>query len=620
MERRLAAILAADVVGYARLMEQDEAGTFERLRTHRKELFEPEIERHHGRIFKLMGDGLLAEFASVVDAVECAVTLQRGMSERNNGVAGERRIEVRIGLNLGDVIVEGDDRHGDGVNIAARLQQLAEPGGIVVSGTVYNQVKNKVATAFDSLGDHRVKNITEPVAVYRVAADGSTGRPQPVSLVDRLRRPTMALAAMAMLVLILVGGAAGWYLHLRPQAPSGPPSIAVLPFVNMSGDSADNYLGEGVAEDIITELSTFPAIQVVSRTSSFVYDKPVKVQQVAQDLGVHYVLEGSVRKGGGKIRVTAQLVDALTGEHVWANRFDEEFDNVVALQEDVADKIYESVAGFTGEIRRSEVEAAWRKSAPSLEEYDYYLRGHALYFRFTKEDHLRARQMWQEGLTHFPDSALLRTKLAMTYVSAVNFGWSTDRQHDLDEGWRLATEAQAIEPKSRLATYLGHLVMAWLYQEHEGDFEHSVTEVEAVTQMLARDPMVLLDLSLLLANAGRTDEAIKWAQEALRLQPKGPDWSIGVLAWAYYLAGRPEDALAEFKKVASPWGPNLAAVYARLGRIDEARAVIADFKKSFPDYTLNDEATYPAGRHPQLAESLQKAYLEDLRKAGLPER
>ena len=618
MERHLAAILAADVVGYSRLMEEDESGAFERLRAHRKELFEPEIEKHHGRIFKLMGDGLLAEFGSVVDAVECAVMLQRGMAERNNGVPDDQRIDVRIGINLGDVIVDGDDRQGDGVNIAARLQQLADTGGICVSGKVAKEVEKKLAFAFQPMGEQKVRNIDEPVAVYRVLLDGSTRQRQTANAQHDRRFPRLAAIAAGLMLLIAGVAIAAWRLY--PAAPpSGPPSIAVLPFVNMSGDTADNYLGEGLAEDIITELSTFPTIHVVSRTSSFVYDKPVKVQQVAADLGVAYVLEGSVRRAADKVRVTAQLIDARTGEHVWANRYDNEIDNVVALQQDVASKIYESIGGFEGELQKSAVAAAWQKSAPSLEEYDYYLRGHAIFFRFTKEDNIRAREIWAEGLAQFPESALLRIKICFTYEVALQSGWSEDPSGDIQRAWRLGTEAQAIENKSRLATWLGHIVMSFLYQWHDGDFARSVTEARAAAEMVPNDARTIADMSGFLTNAGEVDEAIEWAERAIRLDPKGPDWYHYNLSWAYYHAGRFEESLAEYEKSKSGVTTNLAAVYVRLGRMDEARATIAELLKVAPGYSLKEETKWPGGRMPQMIERLLKPFLDDVRKAGLPE-
>lgn len=341
MDRKLAAILAADVVGYSALMERDEQGTFERLKAGRKELFEPEIALHHGRVFKVMGDGLLAEFSSVVDAVECAVALQRGLAERNAAVPEDKRIEVRIGVNLGEVIVEGDDCYGEGVNIATRLEQIADPGSIYVSGKVAREVEKKLAFGFEAVGEQKLKNIAEPVQAFRVKLDSIPARSRP-----RVRSNYRSIAAVIVIgiVALVVAGMGVWYRLQQPAAVAREPSIAVLPFANMSGDPAQDYLGAGIAEDIITMLSSYPTLRVVSRTSSFVYDKPVKEQQVAQDLDVNYVLEGSVRKTDNNVRVTAQLIDARNGEHVWADRYDEEGSDVAALQDDVATKLYGTIA------------------------------------------------------------------------------------------------------------------------------------------------------------------------------------------------------------------------------------------------------------------------------------
>jgi TolB-like protein len=344
VERKLAAILAADVAGYSRLMERDEEGT----------------------------------------------------------------------LNIGDVMAEGDNLFGDGVNVAARVQELAEPGGICVARNVYDHVKHKVGVAFESLGSHRVKNIAEPVAVYRVLVDGTARRSWVRHWIKSPQRHRLSMAVLALLLAISAGGAA-LYLYPRAQAPGGVPSIAVLPFANMSGDPVQDYLGPGVAEEIITMLSTYPGLRVTSRTSSFVYDKPVKVQQVAQDLGVAYVLEGSVKKSAKTNYITAQLIDAATGDHVWAERFEKEGGDVVALQVDVANRIFDSIAGVRGEIRKKEEEEAWRKSSPSLAEYDYYLRGNRLFFQPDGNGNVAAREIFQEGLAKFPESALLRLKIASTY-------------------------------------------------------------------------------------------------------------------------------------------------------------------------------------------------------------
>jgi TolB-like protein/class 3 adenylate cyclase len=398
MERKLAAILAADVVGYSALMEADEAGTFERLRAGRKELFEPEINKHHGHIFKLMGDGLLAEFGSVVDAVECAVTLQRGMTERNASAPEDKRIEVRIGVNLGEVIVEGDDRYGEGVNVAARLQQLADPGGICVSGKVSKEVEKKLAFGFEPMGEQKVKNIAEPVPVYRVLVGGATARRRAVR--GRHARAHVWATLATVTVALILAGISAWYFYLRepeatpsatPTAAAGAPIVAVLPFSNMSSDAAMGYFADGVTETLIAGLSRSPNLRVIARTSTDAYKgKAVDIRQIGRELGAQYVLEGSVQKGGDKLRIVAQLINAISGEHVWAERYDREGSDALELQDEVTEKIIGSLAGSTGLVKKKEYERAWGKDSASLEEYDHYLRGHQLFLRFTKEDTLQA--------------------------------------------------------------------------------------------------------------------------------------------------------------------------------------------------------------------------------------
>jgi adenylate cyclase len=616
MDRKLAAILAADVVGYSTLMEQDEQGTFERLRTGRKELFEPEIARHHGRIFKLIGDGLLAEFGSVVDAVECAVSLQRGLAERNLNVPENQRTQVRMGINIGEVIIDGDDCYGDGVNLAARLEQLADPGGICVSAKVAREVEKKLSFGFEPMGKQKVKNIAEPIQAFRVKFDGIPLPPR------RAVKPGKywSAAAIGGILALLIAGGGGWYALQRPGAMAREPSIAVLPFANMSGDPAQDYLGSGIAEDIITMLSSFPDLRVVSRSSSFVYDEPVKVQQVGEDLKVSYVIEGSVRRAGDKVRVTAQLIDASTGEHVWANRYDEEGSDVAVLQDNVANRVNDTVAGLRGEIRKKEEADAWTRSAPSLGEYDYYLRGHQLYFRFTKEDNAKARAIWQEGLAQFPDSALLRTKIAFSYIHDISWGGTDDPWRDTELAWRLGREAQAIPQKSRLETLYCHWVMTVLYQFHEGDFARSAIEAEAAASLVPYDAWARADLAYYLAAAGKTDRAIEYLEDSILRDAKNMDWYFGNLAIAYYFADRPADSLATLQKMKAPWDINLAAAYARLGKLDEARASIAKLLKDKPGWTIKDEAVGPTTKQPQFVEPLLTTYLTDLAKAGLPEK
>jgi TolB-like protein len=470
-------------------------------------------------------------------------------------------------------------------------------------------VSRTIDLPLEDAGEQQLKNIARPVRVWRVKLDGV--RP------PRLRRPAgklgrwMPTAAAALIALVLTGGAWWWF---RPSAPaSGPPVLAVLPFTNMSGDPALDYLGAGVAEDIITVLSTFPTLRVVSRTSSFTYDEPVKVQQIGQELGVSYVLEGSIRKAADKVRVTVQLVDAATGDHLWADRFDEEGADPVALQEAVASRIYGSLAGLTGTIRKGQEQAAWQKATSDLDEYDYFQRGKQLYFRFTPEDNTAARQIWQEGLTRFPDSPLLRIMIAWSYLEPTLDQWTKPSDPDIALAWQFGKEAEAAEDKSRLEAWLCHYVMALLYQWYEQDFDRSVVEAEATVQIAPYDGLSRSVLAFYLANAGRTDQAIEWAVEAIRRDPNSPDWWQGHLAWAYYLAGRHEDALAALARKGEPDGELLAPVYVRLGRIDEARAVMAEFVKD-TGYTIEDEARWP------LIEPLKQAYLDDLRKAGMPER
>jgi len=381
VQRRLAAILAADVVGYSRLMGEDEAGTLAQLKAHRKELLEPKITEHGGHIVKLMGDGVLVEFPSVVEAVQCAVEVQNGMAVRNASVPDDRRITFRIGVNLGDVIVEGDDIYGDGVNVAARLEGLAEPGGICVSRTVFNHVTKKVDLGFEDLGEQEVKNIPEPLRVYRVE-------------LAQTEAPRLGSVAAAEQTLTL------------PDKPS----IAVLPFDNMSGDPEQEYFADGMAEDIITALSRMPWFFVIARNSSFTYKgHAVDVKQVAHELGVQYVLEGSVRKGGSRIRITAQLIDAMTGKHVWAERYDREIVDIFAVQDEVTEAIVGAVAP---EFLSVEAKRAQRKDPGLLDAWECVVRGRALVWRMGHEEVAEARKLFERAIQLAPSGEFGMSDLA----------------------------------------------------------------------------------------------------------------------------------------------------------------------------------------------------------------
>ena len=376
VERRLAAILAADVAGYSRLMGQDEAGTLSRLRTHRRELIDPRIAEHKGRIVKTTGDGILIEFPSVVGAVTCAVAVQEGMAERNAAIAVEQRIEFRVGINLGDVIVEDGDIHGDGVNVAARLEALAEPGSICLSAVVHDQVRDKLDLAFDDLGDQALKNIARPMRVYRVR----TGTQVPASL--GLRTAVMQSSALAL-----------------PDKPS----VAVLPFANMTSDPEQEFLADGIAEDVITALSRYPSLFVIARNSSFTYrGRAVDVKQVGAELGVRYVLEGSLRKSGNRVRVSAQLVEAETGKHVWAERYDRDLADIFAVQDEIAEAVTIAIAPAIAEAER---QRAMRKSPGSLDAWAAYQRG-----------------LWHLSKTSAEDNALAETFFQRTIDLDANFG------------------------------------------------------------------------------------------------------------------------------------------------------------------------------------------------------
>lgn len=407
MERKLAAILAADVAGYSALMEQDEAGTFQRLRADHKELLEPEIRKHNGRIFKLMGDGLLAEFGSVVDAVECAAALQRGMVRRNAGASESTPLKIRIGINLGEVIVEGEDRYGEGVNIAARLQALAEPGGICVSGKVSKEVSGKLAFAFEPMGEQRVKNIAEPIACYRVNFDQ------------------------------------GMSFRTEPRAPKKI-SIAVLPFSNMSGDPEQEYFSDGITEDIITDLAKISDLHVVARNTSFTYKgRAVKIEQVAHELGVAFLLEGSVRKAGARVRITGQLVDGRDGSHLWAERYDRELTDIFAIQDEIAHAIIEQL-----KVRLLPGEKAAINTAPTedVEAYTYYLRGRQFLHMCSRSYMLLARRMFAKAAEIDPEYA--RAYAGIALCDSVLRSW---QYADISIAGILATSARALELDPELA-------------------------------------------------------------------------------------------------------------------------------------------------------------------------
>jgi adenylate cyclase len=581
LERRLAAILAADVVGYSRLMEQNETETFECLRAHRKELFEPEIERHQGRIFKLMGDGLLAEFGSVVAAVECAVVLQRGMADRNAGLANDRRIDMRMGINLGDVIVEDTDVHGDGVNIAARLRGLADPGGVMVSGTVYDHLQGKLDIALDFLGERQVKNVARPVRVYRLRLDGA--------------------AATA-----------------TPPLPDKP-SIAVLPFQNLSGDPDQDYFADGIVEEIITALSRMHWLFVIARNSSFTYKgRAVDVKQVGRALGVRYVLEGSVRKAGNRVRIIGQLIDASTGAHLWADRFEGGLEDVFDLQDQVTAKVVGAVAP---KLEQAEIERAKRKPTESLDAYDYFLRGMAGIHRLTREGNNEALQMFYRAIELDPNFASAYGMAARCYSQRKSSGWVTDwTAQEIAETARLAHRAAELGRDDAVALCMAGVALAFVV----GDLDDGAALIDRALLLNPNLAWAWLFSGWVKNWLGEPEIALEHLARAMRLSPHDSHTFQMQMAtaFAHLFAGRYAEA-SSWAEAAAREQPNHLAVAitaaasgALAGRLSEAQKAMARVRQLHPALrisNLRDNA-------PPIRRSEDFDRMADgLRKAGLPE-
>jgi TolB-like protein/class 3 adenylate cyclase len=545
--RRLAAILAADVAGYSRLMGVDEEGTLAELKTIRRELSDPKVKEHRGRIVKTTGDGLLIEFASVVDAMRCAVEVQRAMAERNADVSPDRRIELRMGINLGDIIKDGRDIYGDGVNVAARLEALAEPGGICVSRVVRDQVRDKLAFAFEDMGEQQVKNIARPVRVHRVVL----GESPPVASAPATEGSTKP-----------------------PLALPDKPWIAVLPFQNMSGDPEQEYFADGMVEEIITALSRIKWLFVIARNSSFTYKgKPVDVKQVGRELGVRYVLEGSVRKGGNQVRITAQLIDAANGAHLWAGRFDGSLENVFELQ----DKVALSVAGvIEPTVQAAEIRRSSDRPTNDITAYDLYLRAIAPLRsgEREKEVYLRALDLLDEAIERDPRFGPALAAAAFCHHVLHVVGWTNDAGNDRREGIDLAGRALRVGRDD--AEVLGNVARVLGYF---GDDLAAATSL--IDRALELNPSFALGWQWsgwLRLWAGEPDVAIGHFETSMRLNPlQGrADYYLGI-GMGHFFAGRFEDAAASLLlslQEGPAWVPThrfLASCYAHLGRFDEAR-------------------------------------------------
>lgn len=612
MERRLAAILAADVVGYSAMMEADEAGTFERLRSARRDVIEPEITRHHGRIFKLMGDGLFAEFGSVIDAVECAVALQSLLPQRNEALPVDQRIVLRIGINFSEVIVEGDDRYGEGVNVAARLEQLAEPGGICVSGKVASEVERKLSFGFERMGERRVKNIAEPIEVFRVRPDLQPS-PRRLGGGGGLRLWHFLVLGLAILGLI---GFAGYRFYLGMGGPaSDTPAVAVLPFT-AEGDETGNYFSDGVTEDVIAMLSRSPDLVVTSLGAAMAYKgSSVDPREIGRALNVEYVLEGSARQSNGKVRIVAQLIEVSSGRNVWSERFDREASDPWALQDEVTAQIVAALAGDRGQIKRLQYQEAWGKDSSTLGEYDYYLRGHEYYMRFTRADNERAGAIWQEGLSKYPNSTLLRLKLGWYFFNRPYLYFIGNPTEDYTSAALMARDAIGHSAISPLERRVYHWLNAYLMAQ-QGDCGAAEREAETTRNLVPYDAFAHGDLATIDILCGKLDTAVTALNEAIAGDAANAPYYRELLGWALLLKGeyaRSEEQLAQATALDNL--PLLRAINAaRLGRPDLAAERVTAALKDNPALTLERWRAANFYSDPALLE----AQLADLAAAGLP--
>jgi TolB-like protein/class 3 adenylate cyclase/Flp pilus assembly protein TadD len=585
--RRLAAILAADVAGYSRLMGADEEGTHERLQAHIRGLVNPKIAEHRGRIVKNTGDGFLAEFPSVIDGARCAVQIQHGMAEREPDVPEDRRIRFRIGINLGDVIAEGDDIFGDGVNVAARLEALAEPGGICVSRVVRDQVRDRLDYAFEDLGEQQVKNIARPVRAYRVREDNIY-----------IQRPPRTLP--------------------RPLPLPDKPSLAVLPFQNMTGDPEQDYFVDGIVEEITTAISRLPWLIVIARNSSFTYKgRAVDVEQVAHELGVRYVLEGSVRKAGNRVRISGQLIDTATSAHIWADRFDGALDDIFDLQDQVASRV---VGAIEPKLRSFEIARATRKPTESLDAYDLYLRALGQHYKFTPESMSQAIELLGRALAIDPSYAPAAALIGVCRLTEKIQGWHALSDQEHAEAVQLARRVIVTGKDDPEALSLASQTIAYLAGDH-------ATAARAIDRALALNPNSVsawLTRGWLECWQNRPSSAVQAVERVMRQCPLGPDdHSLKLqLAVAHLAAGRYEEAMGWADEALHGRPEAVASVRMKailcglLGRVAEGKKWLRRLLQLTPDATI---VRFNAETSPFLAPEIRAAMAEGLRKAGLPE-
>jgi adenylate cyclase len=628
LERKLTAILCADVFGYSRLMGEDEEATLRTLSSHRK-LIDSLIEQHHGRFVNSAGDSVLAEFASVVNAVQCAVETQTTLKAENANLPKERRMEFRIGVNLGDVMVDGEQIYGDGVNVAARLESLAEPGGICISETVHEHIGNKLALGYEDLGEQSVKNIAKPVRVLRVMLEGgaatrTTAKATQRSLRKHWRGGVFSLAGLALIAAVIVFVQ---HLSLRPPTTTASippatspaltlpdkPSIAVLPFANLSGDPQEEYFSDGITGDIITALSRSPDLFVIDRASTFSYKgKPLRVQEVSRELGVKYVLEGGVQKAAGQLRVTAQLVDATTGAELWAERYDRPLRDIFSVQDELVRRIVTTMGLQL--VLWDRTGSQWLRGTDNLEAYDYDLRGWQYFYTVTREGYPKARKMWEKAIELDPKYAEAYAGIGFTYLLEGVFFQSSASSQALDQAYRMAQKAIALNDSEPWAyMLLGSLDLT------KRRYDQAISEGQRAVTLAPNLYYGYFWLARILNFSGRPMEALVAAEKGVRLNPRHPEFCLIQVAGAYMRMGRFGEARSIGERMIAPEPNNpamhmwLAVIDVELGRNDDARAEAAEVLRLSPHYSL---ATWKQV-YPEKDTALQERWLADLRKAGL---
>jgi adenylate cyclase len=589
VERRLAAILAADVAGYSRLMGDDEEGTLARLKACRRAVVDPKITEYRGRIVKTTGDGMLVEFASAVDAVRCAVDIQRAMASGNIDVPPPKRIEFRIGIHVGDIIIDEDDIFGDGVNIAARLEGIADPGGICISDDAHRQIRGKTEISYDDMGHQSLKNISEPMRAWRARPAGDPAEIQSV----KVDAPSPALAL--------------------PDRPS----IAVLPFTNMSGDAEQEYFADGMVEDIITALSRMTWLFVIARNSSFTYKgKAVDIKQVGRELGVRYVLEGSVRKAGNKVRITGQLIDTSTGTHLWADRFDGGLEDIFDLQDEVTTSV---IGAISPKLEQAEIERAKRKPTEKLAAYDYFLRGMANIYQGTKEANLEALQNFQRAIDIDPNFATAYGMCAYCYVWRKANGWVADRERETAETERLARKAARLGADDAVALSQAGFALAFVV----GDLDDGVALIDRALLLNSNLATAWRFSGYVRVFLGEPDLAIEHLERAIRLSPLDPLIFIvqNGIVLAHFFAGRYQEALSWAQKTLRQ-NPNYAAAIimaavsaAQAGRDDELRKAVGRLREIDPKSGISNFTNVWPLRRPEDLTTFENG----LRLTGLPE-